>query len=328
MALLELFIESVSQNPVFRHSCLLGEGVPERVIGRDGACDVCLPNTDKTISRRHLAVWNQSGNLWFRVLSSVNGVDLPGGEVPPGARALLPLDQILILGGYRLYVTVVAERGAGEDATLVEPVETQHRVAPTVPAMSRSQPVHLSTTQVAAADHDPFADWAFQTDAAGKPLALEPSNMELSPDLKVFFKAVGLDASRIGSLTTDEIDTLGRVVRLGLEALLNFEYKRENENSAETHQAQGLLPQQSNNPLHNQWTVENKLRYLLGGRAASVGFVKPALALQELIADIQIHQQASLIAAKAADDDAGAALERYSQEVQRLKAGCNMLRDE
>ncbi len=329
MTLLELFIESVADDPAFRHSCLLRDGAPERVIGRDGACDVCLPDPEKTISRRHLAVWNQSGSLWFRVLSSVNGVDLPGGEVPPGARALLPQDQTLVLGGYRLYVTVVAEHSAGgDDATVVEPMEFHHSITPTVALMSRSQPLHLSTTQINAADHDPFADWAFQTDALGKAVASEPSHLQLSPDLTVFFKAVGLDPARIGALTIDEIETLGRVVRVGLAALLNFEFQHPSERELQAQQTQGLLSRRSNNPLHNQWTIENKLRYLLGGRAASVGFVKPQLALQELIADIQTHQQASLIAAKATADDAGVALQTYNQEVQRLRAERNTLPDE
>ncbi len=321
MPLLELFFESVGQDPVFRHSCLVSEDEPERVIGRDGACDVCLPDPDKTISRRHLAVWNESGSLWFRVLSSVNGVDLPGGEVPPGARALLPLDQTLTLGGYQLYVTVAPAATLADDDTVVEPMDFQHSVSPTIPLMSRTQAI-----QTQAPEYDPFADWAFQTDTMGKALGLDNLSAQPSQEMVVFFKAVGLDPFRIGSLSTEEIDTLGRVVRLGLEGLLGLEFRRK----SDRHEPQepGLLTNRSENPLHHDWTLENKLRYLLGGRAASIGFVKPELALKQLIADIQIHQQASLVAVRTAPSHEVNASDAYTQEVQRLSDGRNRLSDE
>ena len=59
---------------------------PELVLGRDADCGVCLPDPERNVSRRHLAVWNQADELHFRVLSVVNGVGMPFGEAPPGAQ--------------------------------------------------------------------------------------------------------------------------------------------------------------------------------------------------------------------------------------------------
>ena len=66
----------------------LRDGDPALVLGRDTDCSVCLPDPERNISRRHLSVWNQDEQLHFHVLSVVNGVEIPGGELPPGARGI------------------------------------------------------------------------------------------------------------------------------------------------------------------------------------------------------------------------------------------------
>jgi predicted component of type VI protein secretion system len=63
-------------------------GDPALVLGRDADCTVCLPDPERNVSRRHLTVWNEGDELHFQVLSVVNGVELPVGEVPPGARGI------------------------------------------------------------------------------------------------------------------------------------------------------------------------------------------------------------------------------------------------
>jgi predicted component of type VI protein secretion system len=90
----------------------LSDGAPELVLGRDDGCDVCLPDPERNVSRRHLALWAAGGELHFRVLSEVNGVEMPFGEAPPGARGVLPLGQRLKVGLYevRLESTACAAR--------------------------------------------------------------------------------------------------------------------------------------------------------------------------------------------------------------------------
>ena len=85
-------------------SRLLQPGEPELILGRDADCGVCLPDPQRNVSRRHLAVWNEEGVLHFRVLSVVNGVEMPFGEAPPGARGVLPEGQQLRLADYSLSV--------------------------------------------------------------------------------------------------------------------------------------------------------------------------------------------------------------------------------
>src|SRR3954466_4842707 len=83
----------------------LAEG-RELVLGRDAACDVCLPDPERTLSRRHLALWAAGGELHFHVLSVVNGIEMPFGEAPPGARGVVPMGQRLKLGSYELSGTL------------------------------------------------------------------------------------------------------------------------------------------------------------------------------------------------------------------------------
>lgn len=79
---------------------LVVDGGPEVTLGRDIECDFCLPDPQRNVSRRHLAVWCVDGELHFHVTSVVNGVDLPFGEAPPGARGVLPAGQTLKVGEY------------------------------------------------------------------------------------------------------------------------------------------------------------------------------------------------------------------------------------
>jgi predicted component of type VI protein secretion system len=68
----------------------LEEGAGELVLGRDVDCGVCLPDPQRNVSRRHLAVWVEAGELHFQVLSEINGIDMWFGEAPPGARGVCP----------------------------------------------------------------------------------------------------------------------------------------------------------------------------------------------------------------------------------------------
>jgi predicted component of type VI protein secretion system len=68
------------------------------VLGRDPECDVCLPDPERTVSRKHLELWAENAELHFRVVSSVNGVEMAFGEAPPGARGVLPQGQSMKVG--------------------------------------------------------------------------------------------------------------------------------------------------------------------------------------------------------------------------------------
>jgi predicted component of type VI protein secretion system len=47
--------------PDFDKLLLVRPGEAELVLGRDAACDVHLPDPQRNVSRRHLAVRNQGG---------------------------------------------------------------------------------------------------------------------------------------------------------------------------------------------------------------------------------------------------------------------------
>jgi predicted component of type VI protein secretion system len=66
------------------------------VLGRGSECGVCLPGPERKVSRQHLSVWLESGELHLHVLSVDNGVERPFGEAPR-ARCVLPAGQTLTL---------------------------------------------------------------------------------------------------------------------------------------------------------------------------------------------------------------------------------------
>jgi predicted component of type VI protein secretion system len=319
MPVLELHIEG----PDFSHTTRLEDGCAELVLGRDSGCDVCLPDHEKTVSRRHLSVWNLDGDLWFRVLSEVNGVDLPGGEVPPGARAVLPHDQTLLLGDFRISVelaTLPPQRAQSfaHDVTIVALPDFQNSVSPTVPLTSRTQSIKVNS------EEDPFADWAFQTDAMGKALGFSalskpgvPAGMD--SDLAAFFKGLGIESERVGTLTVDEIETAGQVVRQALEGLLALHADKADLRREVRSIERPSLGKRENNPLNMNWSLESKLQYLLAGRASSIGFTSPKAALAEILTALRTHDLASGAAARAAVQGALSEFEPTRLKTQLLE---------
>ena len=270
---------------------LLDAGHGELVLGRDADCHICLPDPLRNVSRRHLAVWCDADELHFRVLSVVNGVDLPFGEAPPGACGVLPYGQLLKLGDYKLLAAAVAAAPADEDPWAV--LERESAGAAQADAQS---------TLPAPTEEDPFGEWGFDSTfgpgAPGGPLVaggLAPAQDVLA----AFLRGAGLDPQQVGGLSEGEVEDLGRLVRLALTGLLDLhaskaELKRELRAEDRT-----MLAVQDNNPLKSDWPVDTRLRYLLGGRAASVGFVRPERALGELLAELRTHDQAMAAAARA-----------------------------
>src|SRR3954447_2159430 len=82
----------------------LAPGEPALILGRDSECAICLPDPDRNVSRRHLRLWNEDGQLHFHVLSVVNGVRPAAGDLPPGARGVLAPGDSITLAAFRISV--------------------------------------------------------------------------------------------------------------------------------------------------------------------------------------------------------------------------------
>jgi predicted component of type VI protein secretion system len=268
----------------------LEAGQPELVLGRDSDCDVCLPDPQRNVSRKHLAVWIEDGALHFRVLSVVNGVEMPFGEAPPGARGVLPLGQTLKLAEYGLVATEAApEPAPPADA---DPWAVFDRdgsgVAPARPALSP--------------EDDPFGDWGFETTFGPGGMgggALDAGT--LAPgDMTSFFQGLGLDPASIGALSQGELEAIGRLVRTLLLGLLELDTTARGVKAEMRAEDRTMMAVKDNNPLKTDWPQETKLRFLFGGRAAGVGFVNPERAVRELLVELIAHNNASAAASRAA----------------------------
>lgn len=266
----------------------LAAGEPALVLGRDADCSVCLPDPERNVSRRHLSVWNDADVLHFHVLSVVNGVDLAGGELPPGARGILLPGQPLTLAAYQLTVAPAAE-----EATVAEPppaadpwAEFERQASAMVPAEG---------TTVPGPEDDPFGDWGFgDTFGPGSPGGAQSADALLpATDLKPFAAGMGLQGAQLPALTQGELEAIGRLTRVAVTGLLQVLQATAASRQGSGSDDRTVTEQRESNPLRMDAALDTKLFYLLGGRAAGAGFMPPERAVAEVVAEVLAHQQAT-----------------------------------
>lgn len=274
----------------------------EMILGRDTSCAICLPDPDRNVSRRHLAVWNEAELLHFRVLSTVNGVDLPLGYAPPGAEGTLPAGQVLKIAGYSMHVRrapaqdpdpwALLNRGSiASDATLPRAALTAGR------REEMSEPAILP-------EEDPFSEWGFEStfspDLGSFQGDLQAGQASGGGELSSFFKGLGVDASALAKLSPADLEAAGKALRLAVTGLFELYATRAGVGSVSPRDGTTVTPVPANNPLKARLPEQAKLQYLLGGGAANIGFVSPQRALTELVTEMRAHDGAVEAAARAA----------------------------
>ncbi len=279
------------QGPAFEAVRVLDPGDAELMLGRDADCAICLPDPQRNVSRRHLAVWNEGGELHFRVLSVVNGIEMPFGQAPPGARGVLPVGQVLKLAEYQLTVAPLAQPEGAPDPWAV--FDRDGSGIPPVPEAVRG---------AVAPEEDPFGDWGFETTfgPGARGGGLQASKLGVAPDLAAFFRGLGLDPAQVGPLSEGELEAVGQLVRSAVHGLLQLREAVSGVTQELHAEDRTMMAIKDANPLKSDWPLETKLQYLFGGRAAATGFVAPGRALQGLVKELLAHEQAAGSAARAA----------------------------
>lgn len=266
-------------------------GDPELVLGRDPECDVCLPDPERTVSRKHLALWTEGGELHFHVVSQVNGIEMAFGEAPPGARGVLPRGQSLKVGDYVVNATELDAAPATEATQEADPWAALHRdTSATVPARMPAAP----------GEDDPFGDWGFQTTFGPVNTigggAMEAGSLEAG-DLSSFFQGLGVEP---GTMSKGELEAMGRLVRLLVLGTLDLHSGVTGVKKDLRSEDRTMIATRDDNPLKTDWPAETKLRYLFGGRLAAAGYVPQERAVREILVDLVAHNTASAAAARGA----------------------------
>ena len=253
------------------------------VLGRDPECDVCLPDPQRTVSRRHLELWSTGSELHFHVVSTVNGVELALGAAPPGARGVLPKGEPLRVGDYVV------------DASETDPAPAGTRDTDPWAALQRE---HSGATSAAApppAGDDPFSEWGFPTSfGVANP---ERGGLADFGEMAAFFRGLGLTPTAIDKA---QLEALGRIVRVLALGVLDL-------HSTVAGAKDDLQPEditmgerKDTNLLKSESPADAKLRYLFGGRGAAVGYIPAERAIREVLVDLIAHDAASGVAARAA----------------------------
>jgi predicted component of type VI protein secretion system len=270
----------------------LEPGESALILGRDADCTICLPDPERNISRRHLSVWNEADQLHFHVLSVVNGVETAAGELPPGARGILPPGEALGLSAFRLTVAGIAAApgpppGPASDADTDPWTEFQKQAA-------QLATVAAGPDEPTAMDDDPFGDWGFSsTFAPGAPGgALRADGLLPAADLQPFFAGLGIDPAVQGPFTQGELQALGRLARIALQGLLQVSQVASATRQEALSEDATVAETRELNPLRMDTPLETKLHYLFGGQAAIGAFLPPDRAVMQVVGDLAAHQQA------------------------------------
>jgi predicted component of type VI protein secretion system len=265
----------------------IAKGDEAIVVGRDPECDVCLPDPDRTVSRKHLALWIENGQLQFHVVSLINGVEMPFGEAPPGARGVLPKGQSMKVGDYLV------------DAEELEPTTTGEPGPDPWDELDRdhSGVTPVTDSPVTGEEDDPFSDWGFNsTVGPSNSQGMDAASLEMG-EVSSFFRGLGMDT---GTMSKGELESMGRLVRLLVLGVLDVHSTVTGVKGEMRSEDRTMIAPKDNNPLKTQWPAETKLRYLFGGRIAAAGYVPAERAMRELLVDLVAHNTASAAAARAA----------------------------
>ncbi|RYX93282.1 MAG: FHA domain-containing protein [Comamonadaceae bacterium] len=274
------------------------------LIGRDADCDLCLPDPERTVSRQHLVVWVEGGQLQLRVLSVVNGVDLPSGEVPPGGVAVLAAGEILMVGDYDITVQGHSAFSDSSASGFLDQV------------MPGDHGVH--------AEEDPFGEWGFDgtvvhrlapqpaaTAASGgeapaqasadasQTLRLAAVGVAMTGDVAAFYKGLGLDPARLSALSAQELEAAGRKIRIVLQGLMELHSAKVELNRDMGADERTMVATRETNPLKTDWPLDTKIEYLLAGRSAGAAFMPPEAAIAALVAELRIHDMSVTAASRA-----------------------------
>lgn len=281
--------------PGFDVTRRLKHGDPALVLGRDADCSVCLPDPERNVSRRHLSVWNENEQLHFHVLSVVNGVEIPAGELPPGARGILGPGHAMFLSAYRLVAQAL-----GDDTLPESPPASASAAGSADPwAEFERQAAELvngpETVPFQLPEDDPFGDWGFHsTFGPGSPGgALRADALAPATDLKPFFAGLGMEAVGNGAFTQGELETIGRLTRIAVQALLQVSQAAAMSRQDAHADERTMVEPRDANPLRMDSPLETKLYFLFGGQAAAAGFMPPDRAVAQVATELAAHQQAT-----------------------------------
>jgi predicted component of type VI protein secretion system len=265
----------------------LDPGDPALIIGRDDECAICLPDPQRSVSRRHLSVWNEGDQLQFHVLSVVNGVQTADADLPPGARGVLPLGEVMALASFR----IMAEPAQPAGDAPPEFMDTWARLQVDAEHLHADED---ATTPHAPVEEDPFGDWGFQsTFGPGSPGgSLHADALVPASDLQAFLDGLGLDPAAGASLTRGELETIGRLTRIALQGLLQASEAAATTRLEARAEDPTVAERRELNPLRMDTPVETKLYYLFGGAAASAGFLPPDRAVAQVATELVAHEQA------------------------------------
>lgn len=91
--------------PSYSRTEIVHAGAPPLIVGRDAGASIHVPDPDRSISRKHLSLDCADTGVRVVVLSTVNGISTPNGEIQCGQQVILRPGESAQLGTFTLLVS-------------------------------------------------------------------------------------------------------------------------------------------------------------------------------------------------------------------------------
>jgi type VI secretion system FHA domain protein len=314
--------------PAFEQAVTLAPGGATVLVGRDTEATVHLPDTERLISRRHLAIQWSAGGVRIQVLSP-NGMATDRGDFFAGDEVVLADGESARVGAFSLRITAVA---AAVDPDATDPSGAGLRPGADAPAAAAADPwaelaAQWSPTQAPPAParspvqrtmDDPFSSstsWriedlgAFSSTGSfaspdtptqpGVRAALPASGASTPERLALQSLARGLGMDVPSGPTGFDWERFGMAIRQVVQCLGEHLATRADAKRDLRAEDSTMLGGQAKNPLRGAMPIHELLHYLLFMPEGAGGYVPARRALEEMSEEARAHEAASRAAARA-----------------------------
>jgi predicted component of type VI protein secretion system len=261
-------------------------------IGRDAACNICLEDPHKHMSRFHAEIQQEDGTYWLAVVSKVNPVMAKGRRYGPGTRLSLHSGDLFELAEYEVQVM------------LPEPVPAMEKAAATLPPSGDTLIPELASTQIHGTpplDHPGRLFNESTSFVPQKRAAPPPPSNAMSDALRLMLDGAGLPPRQLSVAESERmLRDGGAILRAAVEGIMMLLLARSAMRKEFGADERAMVGGRDNNPLKRMADPREAMDFLLDPGERTDGLLDPVRAVSDACEEMRTHELALMAGMRAA----------------------------